>query len=285
MDNNFSTRIRNLVQEEIPNGLIKVLIAECNNYKKDEIIDKIATIVETGDVSNLDFGEINLNNENISFGEFIDRLFTDGVVWRSYVNNNEDEYAGILFGDGKFLSNFRWYGFQFSYSLDGLGDYGSCTLQTLRTLDELKASHGSKLEILKLYVKSASPKMYDKYYKDIDKYLEWFIQNHLSSNIKTLEDKKDFNSCDIVFEVSGRRLKETNLNQAMVKVSTNYRIIEGCLSTESKKVLSEEATKLFLNTDNRLEQLVAFSIAMNPILKGTNYEVKQNDIKTISAFE
>lgn len=158
---------------KLQNGLIKALIIN-TDLDLDSVVDKVLNILETEDVSDLTFDRLDLSNDIKTIEDFEKVIFTDGVVWRKYIGSLY-AFDGLLFGNGHFLSNFRWYGFQYSGNINGRGDCGSYYSHTFGEVSSYRTNKETKLELIRPVLQSADWDMYAANKEEIEKFLDWFV--------------------------------------------------------------------------------------------------------------
>lgn len=292
------------------NGLLQ-LILDQREMSVDLIEDKVLYILNTGDVSDLKFGKLDFSNDIKTVEQFADVLFKDGVVWRQY-KDSWSAYAGIVFGNGRKLANFRWYGFQYFENISGNEDCGSYYVHTLDKMKAIDCNVQTKINLLNFYVKAIDTERYAMYKEDILDYLTWFATSYLMDeqdkdfliSLDHVRTELEFNSVkanlntygEEVPEVGGFdwRLVNSSYEEWCESVINRFectipmKIVNGELYINGKRTLSKEVTKLFLALGRQQTQLECILLCMAPELRGYGLEFSKvnegKSVERINAF-
>lgn len=289
----------------LQNGLIKALVIN-TDLDLDGVVDKVVDILEKQDVSDLTFDRLDLSNDIRTIEDFEKVLFTDGVVWRKYLSSIS-EFDGLLFGNGHYLSNFRWYGFQYSGNLRGTGDCGSYYSHTFGEVSSYRTNKETKLELIRPVVQCADWDMYVSNKEEIEKFLDWFVHFlNPTDGVREFDDDlfSDYTGIKYetistegkTFDIEGFDWKflgeEDGFNgrkYCRFETVIPLEINEEGFFVNGEKCLSRLATEVLVGMEAIENQMIAVIHSKYPQLKYMSYRFIKNDkednIKTISAFK
>lgn len=289
---------------KLQNGLIKALIIN-TDLDLDGVVDKVLNILETQDVSDLLFDKLDLSNDIKTIEDFEKVLFTDGVVWRRYIDSNY-VYDGILFGNGHYLSNFRGYGFQYSGNIRGVGDCGSCYSHTFKEVAMYYTTKETKLELVRPIVQCADWDMYVANKEEIEKFLDWFVgfmycenepmefdfeltSDYTGIKYETISTRgRTFDVEGLDWEFLGEEDGFNGRKYCRFETVIPLEINEEGFFVNGEKCLSRLATEVLVGMEAIENQMIAVIHSKYPQLKYMSYRFIKNDkednVKTISAF-
>ena len=146
------------------------------------LVDKVIEAIKVEDLSILKFKvkfcsemvSVDLSNDIKNLADLKRVVFNKGVVWRSYLGS-DNKFSGLLFGDGKFLGNFRGYGFQLSGNMNGDFQHNYYFTGSLDEIINSDISRETKLELLRPVIRNVSESLYSSYRDEIEDYLRWFV--------------------------------------------------------------------------------------------------------------
>ena len=295
MNNDLLKRVKNLETElvPLPNGLIKALVIN-TNLDLEEVISRVVNILEKENVSDLVFDELDLSNDIKTIEDFEKVLFTDGVVWRKYLGSI-NEFDGLLFGNGHFLSNFRWYGFQYSGNIKGRGDCGSCYSHTLRDIAIYKTNKETKLELIRPIVQCADMYIYSSNKEEIEKFLDWFVLFlNPTDDVRQFDDDLFSDYTGVRYENSlaeGEEHDEPELDWKLIETKKGHdnsnilcyetiipiEINEEGFFVNGEKCLSRLATEALVSMNNMENEITCIIQSKYPDLKYIPYRYLRNN--------
>lgn len=289
---------------KLENGLIKALIIN-TDLDLDGVVDKVLNILETEDVSDLTFDTLDLSNDIKTIEDFEKVIFTDGVVWRRYVDST-NVYDGILFGNGHYLSNFRGYGFQHSGNIRGVGDCGSCYSHTFQEVAMYYTTKETKLELIRPIIQSADWDVYVANKEEIEKFLDWFVgfmyceeepmefDFGLTSDYTGVKYEHlvcDDKTCDLEgldWKLIDKRKGFSGNPYYSFEAIISLEINEEGFFVNGEKCLSRLATEVLVGMGAIENQIIAVIQSKYPQLKCLSYRFIKNDeednVKTINSF-